>query len=347
MPIFDRIECIVGDSFFFQAAEKNIEHNLIDQYNISRIEKEIVSKDDSIEKFNSALLPNIFDIEPKIVVLRNIKYKLLSAAINSLKTTENVYLIIEIEENNIDGRVKILKELEKNKCLKLLGFAYYNDKKSDNLFNQAISVMGKMLNYEIKDEAAKALYEYVPKIEYEGKPIHNLPRIFMEFKKLKHISIPNEEYKNLISQPQIYYNLFDISQSLFNKNMEVSINIIDNYVIDAQSARQLLALIMSEIKIICLIKNITDLEFSALYKEVNEILKTYEILDDSENINVEYKSIHPYRLQKILEKKNSSYFKNCDNNLKLCIDAHNDLNYYYQNNFKIPLIKLCAQLCSD
>ncbi len=344
--LFDRINCIIGDNFFFYALEETIKKSLMKTYSLSQITKEFVFDDDNAEKLNKALFPNIFDIEPKIVILRNVKNKFISYAIDNLETTKNIYLIIEIEKEKYDARVKVFKELEKNKCIHFAGFAFYD--KDDILLNIAFNKMEELLEINIPNDIRQFIINYVPKTEYDNKPIHNLNRIYYELKKISSINktITLDSCKNLITYQQIYYNIFDISQALENNDLEKILKIIDTCVVNIGDAKQLLSFILSEIKIICSIQDKINMPFNILYKDITENSFKYEMLDDSEK-QQDKKILHPYRLKKILEKKNSSYFKNCHNNLKLCLNAYNDLNYYYYDNFKVPIVKLCLNLINS
>jgi len=337
MSVFNKIDCILGDSFFFKAAEIELEKILSEQYNMKNIMKDFVFIGDDSSKLNQSLLPNIFDLEPKIVILRNIKSKFIESAINNLKTTKNVYLLIEMETEQLDKRVKVFKELEKNNCIHNLGFAYYNEDKIFLAFNKMENILG----INIDDDIKQFLIDYVPKLELNNKPIHNLNRIFSEIKKINSYGISLEACENLINK-QKYVNIFSITEALANKNAKLVLEVIDNHITDLNSSKQILSLIISEIKIICSIKNV-DLPFNQLYENINDKSGNYNLLEDIQKEN-KYKPVHPYRLQKILEKKNTSYFKNCDKNLELCIKAYNDLNEYYQDNFTVPIIKLCLDI---
>jgi len=344
MDLYDRINCIIGDSFFFKIIEKEIEENIKNKYKINSINKEFILEHDNVDKINSSLLPSLFDIEPKIVILRNMKNKLLLQAINNIRSTTNVFIIIEIEKDQYDKRMKIFKELENRNCLCNLGFAYYknNDKVLDLAFNRIESELECKINRDVR----KYLSEYVPKSEFNNKPIHNLNRIFNELKKCCYINkdININICNELIAYPQKYYNIFDITNFLASKNLEKSLDIIDIYATDINEAKNIILFILSELKIICNIADIKNLEFDILYSRLNDINNSFEMMDDIEN-NREFKKIHPYRLKKILEKSNSDFFNNCFDYFDICLEAYNNLNYN-QNNYKIVLSKICLELCS-
>lgn len=340
MDIFDRIDCVIGDSFFFISAEDEIRKNLCEQYNVKAVNQEFIFSDDGVEKLNTALFPNLFDIDPKIVILRNIKNKFIEFAVKNLKYSNNIYLLIENETDQIDGRVKIFKTLDQHQCVHNVGFAYVD--KTNDVLNLAFDKMEKMLNVKIDDKIKLFLKKYVPKIERDNKPIHNLNRIYSEIKKCNN-SI--EICKNIISHPQTYQNIFEITNALSTKNFDLMLNVIDNHVVDIGSAAQIISLINSELQIICKIKDRKNIPFSDLYDEINKEMKNYDI-EDNNYKKYDKKPLHPFRLKKILEKKNTDYFEKCDRNLQLCVDAYNDLYYYYINNYKLLVIKLCYQICS-
>ena len=340
----NRVDCIVGDSFFFQAAEKHIIGKLAEEHKTT-VNKEYVFAEDNISKLNYALLPNIFDIEPKLVILRNIKDKLLTDAIKSLNFSNNVHLLIEIEKEKYDKRVKIFKELEKNGCIHNVGFAYYPDKTND-ILNVAFSKMEEMLQCSISNDVKDFLMEYVPKTTFQDKTIHNLNRIFSELKKAYYYNgdeILLNDIKELVTYPQKHYELFDITQALSSNNLGLAINIIDSYVHNIEDARRILNLILSEIKIICQIVDKTNVSESELYKYLTRKGNGFDLLEDKEKNGFETKVLHPYRLHKILEKKHTSYFKDCHKNLKLCINAYNDLGYY-ADGYKVVLYKLLVNI---
>lgn len=343
MDLYDRINCIIGDSFFFKIIEKEIEDNIKERYNINSINKEYVFEYDNIDKINSSLLPSLFDIEPKIVIFRDIKNKLLLQAINNIRSTINVFIIIEIEKDQYDKRIKIFKELENRNCLCNLGFAYY--KNNDKVLDLAFDKMENELGCKINKEVRKYLSEYVPKSDFNNKPIHNLNRIFNELKKCCYINknIDINICNKLVAYPQKYYNIFDITNFLSSKNLEKSLDIIDIYATDINEAKNIILFILSELKIICNIADIKGLEFNVLYSKLNDINNSFEMMEDVDNSR-EFKKVHPYRLKKILEKRNSDFFNNCFDNFEICLETYNNLNYS-QNNYKVLLSKMCLQLC--
>lgn len=79
MDQFDKIECIIGDSFFFIAAEKQVIDHLKIKYNTKNIEKTIIDKNNSID-----LMPGLFDFNPKLIILRNPNSKLLNMAYKNI-----------------------------------------------------------------------------------------------------------------------------------------------------------------------------------------------------------------------------------------------------------------------
>jgi len=344
MDIFDRVNGIIGDSFFFKAFENTIEKELIKKYNVSNITKDFIFNDDKIDRLYSSLMPHIFDIEPKMVILRNVNTRFLSYALDSLKSTENVYLLIENEGEKPDGRSKVFKVLGKNDCLLILGVPYCNNDNIEIAFDE----MEEMINYKIDNNIRNFFKKTIPKKEYNNKPIYNLNRIYNEIHKIFMIDheLSLDLCKNMVVKHQEYQNIFDITQALADKNCKKCIDIIDYYITDINSAKYILNFIESELKIICSLYQNNSKNFENLYQNININIDKYGLID-VENDKTEIKKIHPFRLKKILEKQNSDYYKNCLENLKLCMSLYNDLYYYYYDNYKIPVIKLCAQICFD
>jgi DNA polymerase III delta subunit len=336
MNHFDKIECIIGDSFFFLAAEKQVLDHLKIKYNTQNIEKTIIDKSNNID-----LMPSLFDFNPKLIILRNPNSKLLNMAYQNIIDFNNLYLLIEIESEKYDSKIKLFKSLEENNCITTFG--YCNDlKKLNSAFEYMQLLIGVKINKEIRD----FLKNNISKMDLNNKKIYNLNKIFNELKKVylydRELNVDETDLKEIINYNSDC-NFFDITNSIIDKNQDLFYNIIDTYVLNHNDAKKLMNFIISELKIMCLIKEKTHLDIKEIIDFVNNSHFKYKVSFD-DDVDHDKKEIHPYRIRKILEKKNSSFFNNCYNNLKLCIDVYEDLNNIYYNNFRIPLYSLFFKL---
>lgn len=336
MTPFDKIECIIGDSFFFKAAEKQVVDHLKSKHNSQNIEKTIIDKNNNYD-----LMPSLFDINPKLIILRNPNSKLLNDAFKNITDFNNLYLLIEIEGDKYDSKIKLFKSLEENNCITVFGYC-------DNIekLNAAFGHMELLLNISINEEIKSYLKDNISKLDLNNKKIYNLNKIFNELKKVyfydRDLNVNKKDLENIINY-DIDCNFFDITNSIINKDEKLFYNIIDKHIVNINEAKKAINFIISELKIMILTKEKSYLDLKGITDFINSKKYAYNIEFD-ENISIDKKEIHPYRIKKILEKKNSNFYNNCYNNLKICIDVYEDLNNIYYNNFKIPLYSLFNKL---
>lgn len=259
-----------------------------EKYLIDEFVLQLVDKYKEYEKIEyDALESNISDViddlnmgslfsDNKIIIVNNcyflsgIKTDIehdVDALVDYLQEKNNNILLLVLNEEAIDKRKKIVKELEKNAEIKI--FNKLNDKDTISFIKNYCEKKG----YKIDDLASRLFLDYTKDNLYIIT--NELDKMFLYKDSDKKISI--EDIK-LVTSRTINANIFDLIEAITKRDINKSLLLYQDLVL----------LNEEEIKLIIILAN----QFRLIY-QVKEMYKDgYTEYDISKNLNV-----HPYRVK--------------------------------------------------
>ena len=118
MKKYKNIEVFIGDEFFFDF----IEEELIETLKYDNLKKHIISSD-NFSDFDNAVTGIFSFLHFNFIILRNPTAKEINHCVPIITKNQHSFMLIEINADDYDHRIKLLQELEKEDCLYKVGVA--------------------------------------------------------------------------------------------------------------------------------------------------------------------------------------------------------------------------------